>query len=641
MKSSKHLLGVLFLCAGIASAQQAWNTVKVWDSGPTSNRFDIVVMGDGYTAAQLGSYATHVTNFVNYYLSVPPFDRYKNHINIWRVDVVSAQSGADHPAPCYASPTMVNTELDATYCTGGTQRCITTNTTKVLSTALINVPNYDKIIVLVNDPEYGGCAGGTVCNTTSLNGSFLEVATHELGHTNFGLADEYWSSGATYSGGQPSQPNVANQNQATMLTAQTKWWYWIGIEGVGAFEGGFYNEFGIWRPKPNCKMQSLGVAFCPICREDSLADVWTYVPNWDQVTPAPAGGPYLYNTVLSVTGPALGTGTLLAEWIVDGGAPISGQVVTVGNQTTYSFDPSTVLAPSSGGHSVVFRITDTTTWYRKTSPYRPLPQITWSMTDSFSDYRITAVAPTTPPVRAGELFHMTDTVENQGTTPGPAVHVGYYLSTDLNITTNDYYCGGRTVPSLAPGQSNSGGADVRVPVGFPLNGMRLGAIVDDLFDAAETNETNNSATATGIFTITSTATLGGSPFFVSLASGSTGQITFNAGTAHAGDYYYVLVSASAPGGGTDMGPLIGVAPFTADPLTYDVLNGVYPAPIFAQMTGVIPVTGQATASWAFPALGPGLPQGVLRWWAFVLDYDPGTGSLSIPLISNRFDVLLL
>ena len=127
---SLALLALLAALALPAPAQSAWTTTLVWGDGNSADRLDVVIMGDGYTAAEIPVFHTHVTNFVNAWLATAPINRYRNFVNIWRVDVESAQSGADKPSPCWATPTLVNTALDAKYCTGGIQRCLTANNSK-------------------------------------------------------------------------------------------------------------------------------------------------------------------------------------------------------------------------------------------------------------------------------------------------------------------------------------------------------------------------------------------------------------------------------------------------------------------------------------------------------------------------------
>jgi hypothetical protein len=41
-------------------------TTKIVDRGPSSERFDLVIMGDGYTPAQLGQFETDTQAFVTW-----------------------------------------------------------------------------------------------------------------------------------------------------------------------------------------------------------------------------------------------------------------------------------------------------------------------------------------------------------------------------------------------------------------------------------------------------------------------------------------------------------------------------------------------------------------------------------------------
>jgi IgA Peptidase M64 len=144
----------------------------------------------------------------------------------------------------------------------------------------------------VNSAIYGG-SGGTV-GTYSLAGGATEIAIHEMGHTAFRLADEY----AYYAGGtetdrdnhplgEPSEPNVTTNNNRDTLK-----WGWavaattaiptmsnpncsqiddrgstVPAGTVGLFEGSHYYHCGAYRPEHSCKMQSLGIPFCRVCRQ--------------------------------------------------------------------------------------------------------------------------------------------------------------------------------------------------------------------------------------------------------------------------------------------------------------------------------------------------------------------------------------
>jgi len=72
-----------------------WPVTTIIDNGPVSNRIDLVFVGDGYTASELGSYATHVQNIVSGYFAEEPMAAYAGYFNVHRVDVVSNESGVD------------------------------------------------------------------------------------------------------------------------------------------------------------------------------------------------------------------------------------------------------------------------------------------------------------------------------------------------------------------------------------------------------------------------------------------------------------------------------------------------------------------------------------------------------------------
>ena len=56
-------------------------------------------------------------------------------------------------------------------------------------TAAANVPDWDKILVLVNDSEYGGSGGTLGVGTT--HSAAVQIMQHEFGHSFTKLADEY------------------------------------------------------------------------------------------------------------------------------------------------------------------------------------------------------------------------------------------------------------------------------------------------------------------------------------------------------------------------------------------------------------------------------------------------------------------
>src|SRR5262245_10779421 len=71
-------------------------------TGDSDNRVDIIVLGDGYTASEIeAAFTADVLEYLSYIFDdsalTQPLGRYENFFNIYAVDVVSNESGADNP----------------------------------------------------------------------------------------------------------------------------------------------------------------------------------------------------------------------------------------------------------------------------------------------------------------------------------------------------------------------------------------------------------------------------------------------------------------------------------------------------------------------------------------------------------------
>ena len=257
--------------------------VTVVNNGPSSNRVDVVVLGDGYTSSQIETaFAQHVSDLATTMLgqSQEPFARYSNFFNVHRVNVVSNQSGADVP------PLGIyrDTALDSTYYwDGATERLLYCNTSKAQSALNAGLAGSgiaaDIRLVTVNDSRYGG-AGGTWAVYAGANSSATEIALHEQGHSFGGLADEYAYTTQTWPGGEPGQPNV------TASSSGSKWSRWLGyyesgVGTIGAYEGAMYYTNGLYRPSDNSKMRALGTPFDTVGREQLILRMYSYVRPLD------------------------------------------------------------------------------------------------------------------------------------------------------------------------------------------------------------------------------------------------------------------------------------------------------------------------------------------------------------------------
>jgi hypothetical protein len=71
----------------------------------------MVILGDGYTVDELAKYAADVDRFLSNMFLQDPYLEYKAYFNIHRIDVISADSGIDHPE----TNTFKNTALDGVF----------------------------------------------------------------------------------------------------------------------------------------------------------------------------------------------------------------------------------------------------------------------------------------------------------------------------------------------------------------------------------------------------------------------------------------------------------------------------------------------------------------------------------------------
>ncbi len=352
------------------------NVTTLWNNGPSSNRIDLVFVGDGYTNAELGNYANHVNNVLNPFFAETPLNTYKSFFNVHRVDVVSAESGVDHD-PTYG--VLKNTALDMGFWGSNIERLLIINTTKALAAAA-SAPAVDQVLAVANSAKYGG-AGYPSLDLGTLagnNGAAVEIALHEFGHSFADLADEYdYADGTSYVGGERPEANISIRNSAQMASMQTKWHLWLNESNVDTFEGAYYKQFGIYRPTSNSKMRSLNRPWEQVNIEQLVVSAYKTVRPIDSAT---APGTYPAAKWLTVT-PVVPIGhTLDVQWFLNGN-PISGA-------TQNSLDVSTLNLPA-GSHTVSVSVVDNTPLVRSQSL-----RDTW-MTETRS-WTINAIANTPP-----------------------------------------------------------------------------------------------------------------------------------------------------------------------------------------------------------------------------------------------------
>jgi hypothetical protein len=358
-------------------------------TGDPANRLDVLIMGDGFTSPS--TFDSAANNLRTRFDATSPYSDYLSFMNITNLYTQSAEAGADHPpylAGCSAdtccrdidalgdplSGQYRNTAFDATYCAYQSFRIVTVDVGKLFVAAAAN-PEWDQIFVIVNDPTYGG-SGGSV-SVASTHPDAGEIAMHEFGHSLWNLADEYTAPSPGFPSCSdipvvPARPfcewNVTNNTDASSI----KWREWFsgnpiptpsGNTGIGLFLGARYLPLDMYRPANDCKMRTLDVPFCSICKQ---AFVLTMYGGFGRVGPRngiqliepgsenPATGGTIQVTSLTtfqVSALTPTANTLQIRWLLDG------NVIPGASAQSYALNPLTV-AP--GAHTLKLEVKDTT-----------------------------------------------------------------------------------------------------------------------------------------------------------------------------------------------------------------------------------------------------------------------------------------
>ncbi len=298
------------------------NTVDVIrENGNAAEKVDIVILGDGYTRAEMGKFKNDATRLSAVLMANEPFKSRARDINIRAVETPSDVSGVCKPHP----GVFKRTPLSVQYGAFDSERYALTFDNKTVRNVASQVP-YDFMVILVNERTYGGGGIYNLYTTVSADNKFADyIMVHEFGHHMAGLADEYYTSSVSY-----EAPDITLEPWERNITAlldkdKLKWkdladpgtplptpWnkeafdkFGYGIQkqrdslrkakvpeevmealfmkqfrqeneyfardqyrdAVGAFEGAGYTPKGLYRSQLDCIMFTRHIHFCKVCRQ--------------------------------------------------------------------------------------------------------------------------------------------------------------------------------------------------------------------------------------------------------------------------------------------------------------------------------------------------------------------------------------
>jgi hypothetical protein len=315
--------------AGPPAGVHVWAVMK---NGEPRDKVDLLLMGDGYTAAEMEKWHNDARRLTGLLFDAPPFKQHRGDFNVWAIDTPADQSGISRPSDGIWRHSPLGTSYDAF----GSERYILTYDNKRVRELAAAAP-YEFIEIVVNSRQYGGGGIFNLYATVAADNEWTPyVFVHEFGHHFAGLADEYYTSDVSYNSSaerlEPWEPNATADPKAAkwadLITPGTPLptpWNKQQFEAeqqriqarrrelraqhrpeeeiealfreemgldeklldvgdnsgkTGAFEGANYEARGYYRPQTDCIMFTRDpVGFCSVCRRAIERVIDLYAPK--------------------------------------------------------------------------------------------------------------------------------------------------------------------------------------------------------------------------------------------------------------------------------------------------------------------------------------------------------------------------
>ena len=299
---------------------QSGPVIEIEKHGPSPDKVDFLILGDGYTSAERGKCEKDAHRLTEILFATEPFKAHRSDFNVWAICAVSAESGISRPS----TGVHKRSAIGATYDAFGSERYVLTFDNKDFREAASWAP-YEFVEILANNNTYGGGGIFNLYSTVAADSLWAPyIFVHEFGHHFAGLADEYYTSDVAYTPSdkrvEPWEPNAT----ALLDPALLKWRQFVSADTpvptpwskeafesysrdiqkrrreirrqnlpesemdalfkeereheekmlgtekyagkVGAFEGAMYESRGYYRPQVNCIMFTRADYFCKVCQ---------------------------------------------------------------------------------------------------------------------------------------------------------------------------------------------------------------------------------------------------------------------------------------------------------------------------------------------------------------------------------------
>jgi hypothetical protein len=266
---------LLALCS-LLPAQQAprLGPFDIQRNGPSENRVDVIVMGDGYREDQQNQFDDIARHVPKLFEHDPTLGEYARYFNFAKVNLVSKDDGITGFGRKYETALGGHVTGDVK---GHGQAGVDHGKVHAI---LAEVPQQDGLaIVFVNKGTLGTGGGGIAV----IGGREDDTVIHEWGHAFAGLADEYID--MVHRGAGKDAPNVSGSSDPKTV----RWAHWIALDapGIGVYEGAAGMQRGAWKPTTGGCVMDHGRTYCRVCREAVVTTIYRYVDPIEAASPDP------------------------------------------------------------------------------------------------------------------------------------------------------------------------------------------------------------------------------------------------------------------------------------------------------------------------------------------------------------------